>query len=178
MTPDAAPAPVFVDDSGRRHRTVRVIGWVLGGVVAGYLALLGISLVGSPGLVPLSLPAIGRILPGPAAAQVAGAPAGGHDPGALISRASGRQPVSTTRPGAGGLAATSPVAVTTRRTATPTPRPSQSPTAAPSPPRTPQGNPSPAGSARPTHGPSSHPSPKNTKRSVSTPSPTPTATAS
>ena len=177
MNPDAAPAPVFVDDSGRRHRTVRVVGWVLGAVVAGYLALLGISLVGSPGLVPLSLPALGRILPGPAAAQVAGAPAGGHDPGALVSRAATRQPVSAATPAAAASVAPSHGAVTTRRTAGPAPRPSQSPTAAPTPTRTPQGNPSPAGSARPTHGPSAHPSPKNTKRTVSSPSPTPTATA-
>ena len=175
MTPDAASAPVFVDESGRRHRTVRVIGWVLGAVVTGYLALLGISLVGSPGLVPLSLPALGQLLPGPAAAELEGA-AGGHDPGSLVSRATTRPAMTPTPATAAGAVAVTHRTTTTRRSAAPTPHPTQSPSATSTPTHTPQANPSPAGSARPTHGPSSHPSPKNTKRSVSRPSPTATAT--
>src|SRR5438067_12879941 len=103
MPPDAAPAPVFVDDSGRRHRVVRAIGWVLGAVVAGYLGLLGVSLVGSPGFVPLSLPALGRILPGPAAPQIAGASDAGHNPGDLVSPAAATPP-ATTAPATGTLA--------------------------------------------------------------------------
>ncbi|HET7408406.1 MAG TPA: hypothetical protein VFJ21_14885 [Mycobacteriales bacterium] len=64
----ASPAsPVFVDDSGRRHRIVRASGWVLAVVVVLYLGLLGVSLVGNPDVVPLSLPAIGHLLPGPGA---------------------------------------------------------------------------------------------------------------
>ena len=82
---DAAHVPVFVDDTGRRHRVVRIVGWVLGGVTAAYLALLGISLVGSPGLVPLSLPALGRVLPGPAAPLVTGGSETGARPGDLLS---------------------------------------------------------------------------------------------
>src|SRR6185437_2998862 len=66
----APQSPVFVDDTGRRHRMVRVVGWVVGGLTLSYLALLGVSLVGSPGLVPLSLPAIGSVLPGPSAPQI------------------------------------------------------------------------------------------------------------
>src|SRR3954469_19603858 len=66
-SPQAAPIPVFVDDTGRRHRLVRLVGWIVGGLTVAYLALLGISLVGSPRLPPLSLRASGRFLPdGPA----------------------------------------------------------------------------------------------------------------
>lgn len=64
----ASPAsPVFVDDSGRRHRIVRAFGWAVAVVVVLYLGLLGVSLVGSPNVLPLSLPAIGHLLPGPGA---------------------------------------------------------------------------------------------------------------
>jgi len=65
--PASPTTPVFVDDSGRRHRIVRVIGWFVAVIVVLYLGLLGVSLVGSPDVVPLSLPAIGRLLPGPGA---------------------------------------------------------------------------------------------------------------
>src|SRR3954447_26161471 len=81
-SPQAAPIPVFVDDTGRRHRLVRLGGWVVGGVTVAYLSLLGISLVGSPGLLPLSLPAIGRILPDGSAPQIGTAVKFGHDGGA------------------------------------------------------------------------------------------------
>src|SRR3954454_8090447 len=78
-SPQAAAIPVFVDDTGRRHRLGRLGGWVVGGVTVAYLALLGISLVGSPGLLPLSLPAIGRILPDGSAPQIGTAVKFGRD---------------------------------------------------------------------------------------------------
>src|SRR3954468_211530 len=78
-SPQAAPTPVFVDDTGRRHRLVRLIGWVVGGLTVAYLSLLGISLVGSPGLIPLSLPAIGRILPDGSAPEIGTAVKFGRD---------------------------------------------------------------------------------------------------
>ena len=174
-TPDAAPAPVFVDDTGRRHRAVRVVGWVIGVVVVAYLALLGISLVGSPGIVPLSLPALGRLLPGPAAAPLE-AVTRGHGP---------REPLlpAVTATGVAPASSYVPVAVptatrrtTTRRTTTPTPRPSLSPTPTPTAAHTPQANPSPNGTTRPSHRPTAHPSPNNTKRTTSSPAPTATAT--
>src|SRR5437763_11703760 len=83
--PQAAPTPVFVDDTGRRHRNVRLIGWVLGAVMLAYLALLGISLVGSPGVVPLSLPAIGRLLPGPAAPLIQAPSSVASRPGDVVA---------------------------------------------------------------------------------------------
>ena len=175
-TPDAAPAPVFVDDTGRRHRAVKVVGWAVGVIVLAYLALLGISLVGSPGIVPLSLPALGRILPGPAAAPL-GAATRGHGPREPVlppATPAGVAPAApAVQPAAVPSATTRP---TTRRTTTSTPRPTLSPTPSPSPTHTPQANPSPNGSPRPSHGSTAHPSPNNTKRTTSSPAPTSTAT--
>ena len=174
--PQAAPTPVFVDDTGRRHRLVRLIGWTAGGLTLAYLALLGISLIGSPGLVPLSLPAIGRVLPDSSAPQI-GAPSkfvrGGPEQSTVVEQ--------LPTPG-GGTGITSGPATSNRRVAatpvarhTPTPAPSAS---ASSPAHTPQGNPSPAGTPRATHTPAPHPStnnghgsPRNVKGSP-TPSPT------
>ena len=173
-TTDAAPAPVFVDDTGRRHRAVKVVGWLVAVVVVGYLALLGISLVGSPGLVPLSLPALGRILPGPAAAPLEPVTRGEHRREPLLPPATPTASV----PAAPYVVAAVPSAnarTTTRRT-TATAHPSLSPTPTPTATHTPQANPSPNGSTRPSHGPTSHPSPKNTKRTTSSPAPTATAT--
>lgn len=44
----AEDAPIFVDTSGRRHRKVRWLGWLLAVPAAGYLALLVSSLLGGP----------------------------------------------------------------------------------------------------------------------------------
>jgi len=170
---------VFVDDTGRRHRLVRLVGWVVGGLTVAYLALLGISLIGSPGLIPLSLPAIGRVLPDLSAPEIGTAvkfgrsvrPAGeAVDP----SPAAGST-VRTTSP-AGQAGQVVPAATSTPKPRrTPSPAPS-SPAASPT--RTPQGNPSPAGTTRPSHSPSprsstsnGHGSPHNVKSSP-TPSPT------
>src|SRR4051794_28815198 len=183
-SPQAAPTPVFVDDTGRRHRLVRLVGWVVGGVTVAYLALLGISLVGSPGLLPLSLPAIGRILPDGSAPQIGTAVKFGHGGRELRPAGQAVDPVgvdagatgTTTGPGAQLVRQAAP-----RPSSTPAPRRTPSPTpssAATSPTHTPQGNPSPAGTARPTHSPSPHSStnnghgsPHNVKGSP-TPSPT------
>ena len=81
------PAPVFVDDTGRRHRFVRGFGWILAAVITVYLALLTVSLVGSPGLVPLSLPAVGRVLPGPAAPLLSDGSRAGRTAGELVPTA-------------------------------------------------------------------------------------------
>lgn len=174
MSSDAAPAPVFVDDSGRRHRAVRVFGWLVGVVMVGYLALLAISLVGSPGLVPLSLPALGRILPGPGAPPIAGTSSRSHTrPELVVPTAAARTPYA----GQPVVVPATPTAAA-RHAHGATPRPTTTTSATPRPTHTPQANPSPNRSARPSHGPATHPSPKNTKRSTASPSPTPTATAS
>lgn len=175
----AAPTPVFVDDSGRRHRLVRLVGWVVGGLTLAYLALLGVSLVGSPGLVPLSLPALGGILPGPSAPQIADATKAVHRPGELLP---GDPRVISLVPDAGPAPQTSPVAAAPLGTTAPrpagsptSPRPSATPSAAGP---TPKGNPSPAGTPGGSRSPSAHPSPHSTHASPhnvkGTPTPSPT----
>jgi hypothetical protein len=179
LADEPAPTPVFVDDSGRRHRAVRVLGWCLGAVMVAYLALLGISLVGSPGLVPLSLPSLGQVLPGPAAPLIADS---GHSPastGDLVSTA-----VPSSAPATPAGAAPAPLTTTstirpratTRTVITATPRPTATPTTSPSP--TQSAQPTPQATTQSTHRPSTHPSPRSTRRSVplASPSPTPTAT--
>jgi len=165
---------VFVDDTGRRHRVVRVIGWTVGGITLAYLALLGISLVGSPGLVPLSLPAIGRVLPDPSAPQIGTAVKYGGSPLAP-DRSVDTPPADGTGPttSVGGASVPSPTS------AAPTPRRTPSPSASTaSPTRTPQANPTPAGTPRASRSPSAHPSPKSTHASPrnvkGTPTPSPT----
>jgi hypothetical protein len=187
----AAPTPVFVDDTGRRHRLVRVVGWVVGGLTLAYLTLLGISLVASPGLVPLSLAAIGRVLPGPAAPLIGTAtkidrlPNGQVPPGPID--APGPALGGPTGPGGGSAApagtgesqgtraATSQPARTPQTGHSPLPAPSAAPS---SPSHTPQGNPSPAGTPRSTHSPSAHPSSQSTHGTPhnvkGTPTPSPT----
>ena len=180
----AAPTPVFVDDTGRRHRLVRLVGWVVGGLTVAYLALLGISLVASPGLIPLSLPAIGGVLPGPSAPQIADATTVSHGPGELLPgellpgdpRVTSLLPATATEPASGNRQATFPSGTAaphpTRSPAAP--RPSATPSAS----RAPQGNPSPAGTPRGSHSPTPHPSPKSTHASPhnvkGTPTPSPT----
>ena len=174
-TPDAAPSPVFVDDSGRRHRFVRVVGWCLGILMLAYLALLGISLVGSPGLVPLSLPAIGRLLPGPAAPLVGG-PSQGHRPGELVAPSAA--PTNGTGGSSGGSVVTTPATPAPHPTSHPgvtaTPRPTASATVT----QRPQATPTAHGTPRATHSPSAQPtkSPHGSPRNVKA-SPTPTASA-
>jgi hypothetical protein len=47
---------VFVDDSGRRLRRVRMVGWLLGTMAGLYVALMIASVVVPPGVLPGSLP--------------------------------------------------------------------------------------------------------------------------
>ncbi|MFC0624646.1 hypothetical protein [Kribbella deserti] len=48
MTPFPGRKPIFVDPSGRRHRSVRRLGALLAVPAAGYLVLLASSLLGGP----------------------------------------------------------------------------------------------------------------------------------
>lgn len=99
--------PVFVDDSGRRHRIVRAFGWAVAVVVVLYLGLLGVSLVGSPDVVPLSLPAIGHLLPGPGAPLI-GTPLHTHGSSGDVLATVPRHVTAT----AGGASSTATAATT------------------------------------------------------------------
>ena len=165
--PDAPQLPVFVDDTGRRHRWLRLSGWVVGGLAAAYLALFVVSLTTAPGVLPLSLPGVGRLLPNASAPDI---PVRGHGkqrPGQVVT-------TSTPAPAATAPAATprptpdnTPTLTTSRRpTARPTPTRSAGRTNAPSPrptTPTPRGSPkahptsSPRGTGRPTAHPTHSP---------------------
>ncbi|MFF7711072.1 hypothetical protein [Streptomyces sp. NPDC007988] len=88
MTPEApresADGPVFVDESGRRSKKFRRIGWVLALVCAGYAVTLVVALIGGNSNAPSLLipgPADDKAdtaeeTPGPSDAPSAPAPAG------------------------------------------------------------------------------------------------------
>lgn len=164
------PTPVFVDDSGRRHRFVRGFGWALAAVVTVYLALLGVSLVGSPGLVPLSLPAVGKVLPGPAAPLVSDGSGSGRSAGELVPTAA--TPGARIPAGPATAVVTAAVPLVARRqshsrtgtgaTTTSAPTPRSTPTATPAPTHTSQGKGTPQASPRPTHSSTAHPTPHST----------------
>lgn len=50
--PDGAEGPVFVDESGRRSRKLRLIGWVLAAACAGYAITLVAALLGGNSSAP------------------------------------------------------------------------------------------------------------------------------
>jgi hypothetical protein len=57
--PDGSDGPVFVDESGRRSKTLRRVGWVLATVCAAYAVTLVLALLGgnsSAPRLPLSVP--------------------------------------------------------------------------------------------------------------------------
>jgi hypothetical protein len=121
------PFPVFVDMTGRRRRVVRIIGWALGGLVTLYLCLLVVSLLSSPGLLPLSLPGVGRLLPDGAAPTIIDATRKVTKPGELINGGTPTAP-STTRSTTHRSVHASPNAHAIK-SATPTPSPSATPDA-------------------------------------------------
>ncbi|MEU0136164.1 hypothetical protein ABZ172_19355 [Streptomyces sp. NPDC006296] len=50
--PDPADGPVFVDESGRRSKTYRRVGWVLASVCAVYAVTLGVAVLGGNSSAP------------------------------------------------------------------------------------------------------------------------------
>lgn len=56
-----APAPVFVDDSGRRRRAGRVVGAGLGALVFGYLTVVGLAFAGVPLVGRLAPPGVSQL---------------------------------------------------------------------------------------------------------------------
>ena len=153
--PGDLPSPVFVDPSGRRRRLVQVVGWTLSALSVAYLALFVVSLISSPGLLPLSLPGIGRILPGAGAPAITSA---GHRPRRPEDVL--RSPTPTSSPTAGQL----PGNGNTAPSLTPTPGApgSARATPTPSPRRTPRTTPSATPAPKGTGSPTAHPTPKGT----------------
>jgi hypothetical protein len=66
-----APTPVFVDADGRRGRLVAWVSRALASVLVAYLVLLGGALVGAPWVPRVSLPGVGRVVPGRAGPPLA-----------------------------------------------------------------------------------------------------------
>lgn len=134
----ASEGPVFVDPSGRRARWLVRAAWALGSLMAVYTALVIASLVVPAGVLPLSLPGIGRLLPGPAAPQLAAARRAHHAPRHVLTAASPSADATATATAAAGgsprAAVTQPPRVTPTTTATARTRtlPSTAATAAPS----------------------------------------------
>jgi hypothetical protein len=141
--------PVFVDGSGRRGRIVRRISWLVGLLMAAYVSVVVLSLLGSPGLSRLSVPGLGPVLPGPAAPALTTATGRRQPAGRLLSptrsAAPGlRAPIGSGAPAApaarigppaaggspAGVAATSPRPASS---VAPTPRPSSTAAATPAP---------------------------------------------
>lgn len=82
--------PVFVDDSGRRLRRLRILGLVALAVAAGYVVLLGVALVGGPNIAA-------PYLPQPAARTAQAAPSS--------EAATEESPSATNAPAGGGALA-------------------------------------------------------------------------
>lgn len=144
---------VFVDPTGRRHRRVARTAWVLAALGVAYVALVVVSLLLPPSLARLTVPGLGQVLPGPAAAPLGQAEGEAEGPDVLLERspsaAPGRQSptprpsrgraTSSARPAPAAPAASSPsaaagtpAAVPTPGEATPAPAPTRGATAAPS----------------------------------------------
>jgi hypothetical protein len=108
-TAPVGAGPVFVDPSGRRARWLARAFWSLGFVMALYTALVVVSLVVPAGVLPLSLPGLGRLLPGPTAPLIVDSKGGHGSPEHVLAPAS-PSPDATVRtvPAAGTTVSTSP----------------------------------------------------------------------
>lgn len=138
MTEPGAPArAVFVDPTGRRGRLVARTCWLLGGLGVAYVAVVLVALLLPPGLSRLTVPGLGAVLPGPAAAPLGAAQGEVRAPDALLATPSPRPSRSTApsprpRPSVVPTQRTVPP-VSPPRTAAPGPTPgsTRAPTAAP-----------------------------------------------
>ena len=166
MASSGPAAPVFVDPSGRRHRVVVRAAWVLAGLGAAYIGLVVVSLLLPPSVSRLSVPGLGPVLPGPAAAPLAAAEGEDDGPDVLLARSPSPAPPRSTRP---PRPSPSPVVLPVR-TASPSPpsSPSPSPTAVTGP----SARPTTASTAAPTAPPGQTEPPGQASRS---PRPRPTA---
>lgn len=133
-------SPVFVDPSGRRHRRVVRGAWLLAGLGAAYIGLVVVSLLLPPSVSRLSVPGLGPVLPGPAAAPLAAAEGEDDGPEVLLARSPSPRPGGSRSPrptpsAAGapaptGLPSLTPSVPPTTRPS-PAPRPTRASTAAP-----------------------------------------------
>lgn len=177
---DPGRFPIFVDETGRRRRWLRLTGWVVGVLAGAYISLFVVSLLSSPGLLPLSLPGVGRLLPNAAAPDIpvagggkqrpadvvtTGTPSPG--PGAVLPSAA-PTPLPTTRPTSSTSAQPTP-----SRTVGRTNAPSAAPTVTPSQRSSPSTRPTARGTgkptARPTHTRAPHPANGRVATPISTP---------
>ena len=168
MTVETGPSagdarfPVFVDDTGKRRRWLGAAGWSIGILAAAYIALFTVSLLGSPGLIPLSIPGIGRLVPSSGAPDIGVAGHGRQQPGDVLA---------TSSPSPTPAAVVPVVTPTPTRATTPTAtrRAGPSPTATAQPRRRPTAGPTVTPTTR---GSSSHPTPRSTRKPTAHPTPT------
>jgi hypothetical protein len=167
---ESSPGPVFVDESGRRRRIVRMAGIAVAVLALLYVCLVGVSLFVSPGILSLRLPGVGSLLPNAAAPNVAGGTSPDTPAGQLLRRGTGGSTGGTgagtglQQPGTGPTSAPAPT-----RTATPTPRVTASPTVRASRSATP----TPTVTGRSTGSPTAHPTPRGTGQPTARPTHTP-----
>ena len=97
--------PVFVDSSGRRLRRLKLVGLGALGIVAGYVALLLVALIGGPNIAAPYLPLPAAVGTGsvpsspPAPAADAGAPQGAEGPAVVPAAPAALQvPVAAPQP--------------------------------------------------------------------------------
>jgi len=147
----ATPVPVFVDPTGRRARRTRVLGVGAAATCALYLLLVAMSLVAAPGVLPLTVPGLGSLLPGPTAPQLS------DTERRAVRHVAVTTPPTSPRAGAVGGPATSPLTraststvTVASPTATPTPAATVTPTGAPTPVPTATPSPSPRRTGKPT----------------------------
>jgi len=165
---DAHRFPIFVDDSGRRRRWLRWTGWLIGALASAYLALFVLSVVSSPGLLPLSLPGVGRLLPNAGAPDIPVAGGGHKHPADVVTTSTPSPTPATVTTPLPAVAPTptrsSPVSGSARptpsrtvgRTSAPSAVPTKTPTAKGSPTSHPTAHGTGKPTARPTHTPRSH----------------------
>lgn len=125
--PEGSDGPVFVDESGRRSKTLRRLGWVLAAICVGYAVTLVVAVLGGNSTAPF-LPLSGQeehkkaeevqtpVTPGASSsAQVS--PGATPDPSASVPEAEGSAAVpgssaaagSSATPGGAGSTASAPV---------------------------------------------------------------------
>ncbi|MFF5722965.1 hypothetical protein [[Kitasatospora] papulosa] len=104
--PDPADGPVFVDESGRRSRTYRRVGWVLAAVSAVYAVTLVVAVLGGNSSAPW-LPLSGQDKKHAEEVEVRPAPSGGVVSGssAATPGASASASGSAAAPAPGGASA-------------------------------------------------------------------------
>jgi len=160
--------PVFVDPTGRRLGALRIAGRVAGGLFAGYLVLVGVSLVAPPGLDKLEVPGVGGVIPAQRAPEVVtsdGDTAGAAD-AVENARRSGAGPIAGPASGRGTTGRSGGTGTTATRT------PQVAPTPAKGKPTAPPGqSTAPGQTSKPTAQPKPTPKPKQNPRPSATPKP-------